>query len=111
MQKNHIIALGMAAAMLAGSCMAQAEDSGTPTELDQRNRIWSMQGVTDGSYTDNAERNQVQTRTQERVRTRTYSGTAGGSRYGQGYESRQANRGFGSGAGGGGRSGGGSGRQ
>jgi hypothetical protein len=109
MQKNHIIALGMAAAMLAGSCIAQAEDSGTRTELDQRNRIWTMQGVTDGSYTGDADRNQVQTRTQEQLRTRTYTGTGSGSRYGQGYESRQAGGGFGSGPGGGGRSGGGGG--
>jgi len=102
MQKNHIIALGMAAAMLAGSCIAQAEDSGTRTELDQRNRIWSMQGVTDGTYTGDAERHQVQTQTQEQVRTRSYTGTGSGSRYGQGYESRQASGGFGSGPGGGG---------
>jgi len=94
MQKNHIIALGMAAAMLAGSCIAQAEDSGTRTELDQRNRIWSMQGVTDGTYTGDAERHQVQTQTQEQVRTRSYTGTGSGSRYGQGYESRQASGGL-----------------
>jgi ATP-dependent protease ClpP protease subunit len=105
MYKNHISTLGMAAALLAGSCIAQAADSGTRTELDQRNRIWTMQGVTDGSYTGDAERNQVQTRTQEQVRTRTYPGSDYGSRYGQGYESRQP----GGGPGGGGRSGGGGG--
>ena len=109
MQKNHIIALGMAAAMLAGSCIAQAEDSGTRTELDQRNRIWTMQGATDGTYTGDAARNQIQTRTQEQTRTRSYTGTDYGSRYGQGYESRQSGGGFGSGPGGGGRSGGGGG--
>jgi uncharacterized iron-regulated membrane protein len=126
MQTKSYIALGIAAAILAGSNIARAADdstaatatrtqeqtrlqtpdTGTRNELDQRNRIWSMQGATDGSYTGNAEKNKVQTRTQEQVRTRTYQGTGAGSRYGQGYESRQGGGGFGSGPGGGGRSGG-----
>jgi uncharacterized membrane protein YgcG len=126
MQTKSYIALGIAAAILAGSNIARAADdstaatatrtqeqtrlqtpdTGTRNELDQRNRIWSMQGATDGSYTGNAEKNKVQTRTQEQIRTRTYQGTGTGSRYGQGYESRQGGGGFGSGPGGGGRSGG-----
>jgi len=103
MQTKIFIALGMAGALLAGSGIVQAADPGTRTELDQRNRIWSMQGATDGSYTGGAERKMVQTRTQEQVRTRTYQGNGTGSRYGQGYESRQRS-GFGSGPGGSGRS-------
>jgi uncharacterized iron-regulated membrane protein len=124
MQTNTFIALGIAAAMLAGSNIAQAADDsatatrtqvqtrlpapdhGTRNELDQRNRIWSMQGATDGSYAGEADRNRVQTQTREQTRTRTYQGTGSGSRYGQGYESRQGGGGFGSGPGGGGRSGG-----
>ena len=108
MQTKILIALSMTAAILAGSGSVQAADdsaaatatrtqeqtrlqtpdTGTHTELDQRNRVWSMQGATDGSYTGNADKNKVQTRTQEQVRTRTYQGTGTGSRYGQGYESR-----------------------
>ena len=112
MQTKTFIALGMAGAILAASGFAQAADQAARNELDQRNRIWTMQGEADGSYTGDAERNQVQTRTQEQmrtrtqeqVRTRTYPGSDTGSRYGQGYESRQGGRGFGSGPGGGGRS-------
>jgi uncharacterized iron-regulated membrane protein len=131
MQTRTFIYLGMAAAILAGSNMAQAADDsaaatatrtqeqtrlqspdiGTRNELDQRNRIWSMQGATDGSYTGDADRNKVQTRTREQTRTRTdYPGTGSGSRYGQGYESRQAGGGLGSGRSGGGGGGGGGGR-
>jgi hypothetical protein len=122
MQTKILIALSMTAAILAGSGSVQAADdsaaatatrtqeqtrlqtpdTGTHNELDQRNRIWTMQGATDGSYTGDAERNTVQTRTQ--VRTRTYQGTGYSSRYGQGYESRQGGSGFGNGPGGGGRS-------
>jgi hypothetical protein len=124
MQTKSYIALCIAAAILASSNIAQAADdsaaatatrteeqtrlhtpdTGTRNELDQRNRIWSMQGATDGSYTGDAQGNMVQTRTQEQVRTRTYQGTGSGSRYGQGYESRQRGAGFGSGPGGGGHS-------
>ena len=124
MQTKTFIALGMASAILAGSGIAQAADdyataprtqeqtrlqtpdTGTRTELDQRNRIWSMQGATDGSYTGNTERNRVQTRTQEQTRTRAYQGNGTGSRYGQGYESRQRGSGFGGGPGSSSRSGG-----
>jgi hypothetical protein len=106
MQTKTFIALGMAGAILAASGIAQAADQAARNELDQRNRIWTMQGVTDGSYTGDADRNQVRTRTQEQVRTRTQTGTGSGSRYGQGYESRQTGGGFGGGPGGGGRSGG-----
>ena len=126
MQTKTFIYLGMAATILAGSNIAQAADdsaaatatrtqeqtrlqapdTGTRNELDQRNRIWSMQGATDGSYTGDADRNKVQTQTREQTRTRTYPGTGSGSRYGQGYESRQGGGGFGNGPGGGGRSGG-----
>ena len=124
MQTNTFIALGMAAAILAGSNIAQAADdgaaatatrtqeqtrlqaldSGSHNELDQRNRIWSMQGITDGSYTGDADRNTVQTQTQEQERTRAYQGAGYNTRYGQGYESRQGGTGFGRGPGGGGRS-------
>jgi hypothetical protein len=110
MQSKTLIALGTAAAILAGSGLVQAADDAMRNELDQRNQIWSMQGATDGSYTGNAESNRVQTRTREQVRTRTYQGADSGTRYGQGYESRQGGGGFGSGQGGGSRSGGGGGR-
>ena len=126
MQTKSYIALGIATAILASSNIAQAadastaatapltqeqtrlqtSDTGTRNELDQRNRIWSMQGATDGSYSGDAQQNKVRTRTQEQVKTRTYQGTGGGSRYGQGYESRQGGGGFASSPGGGGRSGG-----
>jgi hypothetical protein len=76
-------------------------------ELDQRNRVWSMQGVRDGSYTGNAAHNRVQTRTQEQERTRWQQGSDGGFRYGQGYESRQSRGDFGGGSGGGSGHGGG----
>jgi predicted small secreted protein len=111
MQTKILIALGTAAAVLAGSSIAQAADDAMRNELDQRNQIWSMQGATDGSYTGNAERNRVQTRTREQVRTRTYQGAASGTRYGQGYESRQGGGGFTSAQGGGSRSGAGGGRR
>jgi hypothetical protein len=124
MQTKIFIALGMTAAILAGSgnvlaaddsasataarteeqTRMQTPDTGTLNELDQRNRIWSMQGATDGSYTGDAETNKVQTRTQEQVRSRTYQGTGTGSRYGQGYESRQGGGGFGGAPGGSSRS-------
>jgi hypothetical protein len=92
--------LAIAAALLTVSAGAPAADDTLGTfyqqrnELDQRNRVWSMQGVRDGSYTGETTRNRVQTRTQEQERTR----------WQQGYESRQRRGDFG------GRSGGGAGR-
>lgn len=108
MQAKTLTALGLAAAILAGSDIAQAADdstaaaatrtrdqtrlqtpdSGTRNELDQRNQIWSMRGATDGSYTGATARNRVQAQTREQARIRSYPGTGTGSRYGQGYESR-----------------------
>jgi len=76
-------------------------------ELDQRNRVWSMQGVRDGSYTGETTRNRVQTRTQEQEHTRWQQGTDDGFRYGQGYESRQSRGDFGGRSGGGASRGGG----
>jgi len=91
----------------------QAADFGrgltTEDMADQRNRVWSMQGVQDGSYTGTAVQTRQQTRTQEQQRLQnrehSYQGDGSGSRYGQGYESRGGNGGYGTGSGGSGRSG------
>jgi hypothetical protein len=111
------IVLAITAALLTASLNALAADDTEGSlyqqrnELDQRNRVWSMQGVRDGSYTGEAARNQVRTRTQAQERTRWQQGSDAGFRYGQGYESRQSRGDFGGGPGGGaGRGGGGGGR-
>ena len=84
--------------------------SGLPTDdaVTRRNRVQSMQGAQDGSYSGTAVQTRQQTRTQEQVHNgeHTYQGSGSGSRYGQGYESRSGNGGYGSGSGGSGRSGG-----
>ena len=129
MQTKYPLALAAGALLLAGSAGVPAQDAtatalqsreqvrlqspdhdtlyGQQHELDQRNRIWSMQGVREGSYTGEAERKAIRTRTREREREMTQDsrGQGYGSRYGRGYESRQGG-GFGSptGASGGGRS-------
>jgi len=97
----------MGTALLLGSMVVQAE---TPdTVIDQRDQVWSMQGVRDGSYTGTPlqvrEQHQNRIREQQRLRTgeHAYAGADQGSRYGRGYESRG---GYGSGAGGPGRAGG-----
>lgn len=82
---------------------------GLPTNdaVNQRNRVWSMQGVQDGSYTGTPVQTRQQTRTQEqkRLRKREHAnrGSGTGSRYGKGNGSRH---GYGPGSGGSGHSGG-----
>jgi hypothetical protein len=107
------IVLAITAALLTISTGAPAADDTQGTfyqqrnELDQRNRVWSMQGVHDGSYTGETTRNQAQTRTQEQERTRWQQGSDDGFRYGQGYESRQSRGDFGGRSGAGAARGGG----
>jgi len=107
------IVLAITAALLTVSVGAPAADDAQGTfyqqrnELDQRNRVWSMQGVRDGSYTGEAMRNRVQTRAQEQEHTRWQQESDDGFRYGQGYESRQSRGDFGGRPGGGTARGGG----
>jgi hypothetical protein len=107
MKTTRLTTVVMGAALLLGSMVVQAE---TPdTVIDQRDQVWSMQGVRDGSYTGTPlqvrEQHQNRIREQQRLRTgeHAYAGADQGSRYGRGYESRG---GYGSGAGGPGRAGG-----
>ena len=88
---------------------ADADGRGLPANdgVNQRNRVWSMQGVQDGSYTATPAqtRQQIRTQEQKRLRKREHAGqgSGAGSGYGKSYESRN---GYGSGSGGYGRSGG-----
>ena len=87
MKTTRLAALGISIALLLGSVMVPAEEA--DTTIDQRNRIWSMQGAQDGSYTGTPLQKREQKRIQSRTRTRAHAyGDGQGSRYGQGYESR-----------------------
>jgi hypothetical protein len=78
----------------------------TEDGVNQRNRVWSMQGVQDGSYTGTPVQTRQQPRMQEELHNRehSYQGGGSGTRYGQGYESRGGRGGYGAGSGGSGRS-------
>jgi hypothetical protein len=85
--------------LVAASVDGQLPDAG----LNQRNRVWSMQGVRDGSYTGTPVRTQQPVRTREQTRERQRLDNRymdSGSRYGRGYESRSGRGGTGSAGGG-----------
>ena len=98
MKTTRLTVLGVSTALLLGGAMVQAEV--TDPGIDQRNQVWSMQGVQDGSYTGTHLQTPEQKRIQARTRTRAHAyGDGQGSRYGRGYESRNGDGGYGPGAG------------